>query len=873
MKASRLFRTDRPLRGDTGVTRQQPIDEAAWIWRAGCDNWGGAKFTDTRTTPEALGRAPQCFLRFRNDFVSHGGSGALELDVSADERFILLLDGEEIGRGPNRGLPNRWHCHAYRIEGLGAGHHRLEAVCWQIGEHAPLAQLSIRGGFILKASGDFDAALTTGKAPWRVATLHGTRMTDKGNSGTFGVGSQCEVSGTSIIDEEPPPEAWEDATAVRGPVDTFAGLRMQGWLAFPTPLPDMMRERMAPGAIRRGPDLIHASPACPASIPPHSTVESYWDLGGYFCAYPELRVSGGAGAKIRWGWAECLVGPDGQKRDRAEIDGKSMDKAMEDTFLPDGRGNARFTTPWWRCGRWCRITVETADAPISIESAAIVETRLPASLQAKFDWDEDIQRACERSLQMCMHEMFFDCPYYEQQMYPGDSRVQYLVATLFGEMGRRAAKNAIALYDADRRENGMMPMNCPTRGTQESFTFTCCQAMMLGDLAWNHDDQATLRARLPGLAHTLLGMEAFALPNGLVAGTPGWNFIDWEPEWKGGVPPDADSGRPNAEVNLEYLHALISGIRTAEALGEPELAAFWRGRADRLRDAIRSAFWCPEQALFASDTAHSTPRRLPCSPTSSPKTKPRAASTPLRHPPATRSSPPSRPRTRPPPPHRSPRTRLRHPAPPPAPAALATPRGCAGPQSTSATTSSRRSSSSTGPTSSSPAWTSGANASGCTAPLSLKSPTRIRGVTATAGARTRSGTCTPASPGSAATRPSTHGSWSNRSQARCPPSAPAPRPHMATSSSTSPSTMAAHAAPSPCPDSSRAHFAGRDETPAYPRAKTGLASAPETRRPARIRAGRSAWLCSLSHSPGFVSSSSGTSPRCLSLKPDALYSA
>ena len=605
MKASRIFRTDRPLRGDTGVTRQQPIDEASWIWRAGCDNWGGAVFTETRPTPETLRRGPQCFLRFRNDFAVPDGAGALELDVSADERFILLLDGEEIGRGPNRGLPNRWHCHTYRIEGLGAGRHRLEAVCWQIGEHAPLAQLSIRGGFIIKASGDFDAALTTGKALWRVAPLHGTRMTDKGNSGTFGVGSQCEVSGTSVLDEEPPPDAWEDAVTVRDPVETFAGLRMQGWLTFPTPLPDMMRERKTPGAIRRGADLLRASPASPAAIPPHSTVEAYWDLDDYFCAYPELRTSGGAGAKIRWGWAECLVGPDGKKRDRAAIDGMSMAKAMEDTFLPDGRDNARFTTPWWRCGRWCRITVETADAPLSIESVAIVETRLPASLMAKFDWDADIQRACGRSLQMCMHEMFFDCPYYEQQMYPGDSRVQYLVATLFGEMGRRAAKNAMALYDADRRENGMMPMNCPTRGTQESFTFSCCQAMMLGDFAWNHDDPATLRARLPGLVHTLLGMEAFALPSGLVAGTPGWNFIDWEPEWNYGIPPDADSGRPNAEVNLEYLHALISGIRAAEALGEPELAALWRGRADRLRAAIRSEFWCPEQALLASDTAHS----------------------------------------------------------------------------------------------------------------------------------------------------------------------------------------------------------------------------------------------------------------------------
>ena len=603
MTSQRIFRPERRSRGDTNVTPQQPLDEASWIWRAGADHWGGAVFSETRSTPETLARVPQTFLRFRCEFDAVPGADAFDIDVSADERFALFLDGAEIGRGPHRGLPNRWHGHAYHVAELAPGRHRLEAVCWQIGEHAPLAQRSVRGGFVLKASGAYDEALTTGKAAWRVAPLHGTRMTDKGTSGAFGVGSECEVRGTSVFDEEPAANAWEDAAVVRGPVHTWAGLILQGWLLFPTPLPEMMRERKTPG---RFVGETGAEP--PSAVPPHTRAEFLWDLGGYYCAYPELRVSGGRGARIRWDWSECLVGADGHKRDRAAWKGLAMRKCFGDTFLPDGRSGARFTTPWWRCGRWCRITVETADAPLTVDSVALVETRLPASLEATFEGDDPflaaLQPPCERVLQMCMHETFFDCPYYEQQMYPGDSRVQYLVATLFGDTGRRAVRNAIALYDADRRENGMMPMNCPTRGTQESLPFTCCQAMMLGDLAWNHDDPATVRARLPGLVQTLMGMEEFSRDDGLLGRTPGWNFVDWVREWPNGVPPDGDSDRPNAEINLEYLHAVLSGVRAAEALGETHLAAHWRGRADRLRGAIRAAFWCPDKALFSSDTGH-----------------------------------------------------------------------------------------------------------------------------------------------------------------------------------------------------------------------------------------------------------------------------
>ena len=620
MKHSRLFRPERPSRGNAGIKPLLPADEASWIWMPGEDHWGGAVFSATRPTPESLAGLPQTFLRFRCDFEALPDAPALELDVSADERFVLSLDGEELGRGPHRGLPNRWHAHAYAVQDLAPGRHRLEAVCWQIGEHAPLAQLSVRGGFVLKASGPYDEALTTGKAPWRVAPLVLTRMTHKGISRTFGVGSQCEVRGTCIFDEEPPEGAWRQPVVVRGPVDAWAGLRAQGWILYPTPLPDMMRERKAPGRFA-GCDA-GSAPAlrpdgengAPFVVPPHTRRVFFWDLGGYYCAYPELRTSGGAGASVRWGWAECLAGPDGRKRDRAAFEGLDMPHPFEDTFLPDGRASARFTTPWWRCGKWCRISVETADEPLAIDSVAIVETRLPVSLEAAFEapgapdgpgaLPDALQPTCERSLQMCMHEMFFDCPYYEQQMYPGDSRVQYLVATLFGETGRRAVRNAIALYDADRRENGQMPMNCPTRGTQEALPFTCCQAMMLGDLAWNHDDEATVRARFPGLVHTLMGMEAFTSSYGLLDRTPGWNFVDWVEGWPMGVPPDGDSDRPNAEINLEYLHAIISGLRSAEALGETHLAAHWRDRADHLRSAIRSTFWCPDKALIASDESH-----------------------------------------------------------------------------------------------------------------------------------------------------------------------------------------------------------------------------------------------------------------------------
>ena len=46
---------------------------------------------------------------------------------------------------------------------FGSTFHVLEAVVLRLGAVAPITQMSYRGGFALKASGAYDAKLTTGK--------------------------------------------------------------------------------------------------------------------------------------------------------------------------------------------------------------------------------------------------------------------------------------------------------------------------------------------------------------------------------------------------------------------------------------------------------------------------------------------------------------------------------------------------------------------------------------------------------------------------------------------------------------------------------------------------------------------------------------
>lgn len=601
----RIFRPERLTRGDTNVRVLQPIDEAAWIWSQGDPCW--AHDAEDAWSVEPREDVAE-FRRFRCDFPSDGSR--MTVDVSADERYMLILDGEPFARGPHRGSVSRWYYETYEIRNLTPGRHRMEAVVWRLGNHAPIAQLSWRGGFVLKADGSYDGLLTTGQANWEVARLVNTEMTDRGTSATFGAGSQCRITGESFVDESPS-AGWTRAAVVRKAVKANPyGGRVKGWMLFPSQCPDQLHQRCKPGRVVNCPqDLRH-----PFTVSAHSELDLWWDLGDYYCAYPELRTSGGKGAVVNWGWAESLTDARGNKGNRDEWQDKFFTRTLTDTFLSDGRSRAFFTTPWWRCGRWCRLTIKTEGEPLVVENVSLAETRYPLEIAASFDSDDEslrrIGEICRRSVEMCTHEMTVDCPYYEQQMYPGDSRIQLeiLNALTFDD---RMARHVMTTFDADRRSDGMVAMNFPTRGTQESATYTMCWILMFGDYMRWHDDPVFLRARMPGVRNALMNLALYENADGFLHNLPGWCFIDWVNEWRksgsyGGVAPGGgDQSGVSAIENLFYLLALQTVAEVDEALGEKHLAVHARAKADRLARALIARFWDADSGRMA-DTPDKT---------------------------------------------------------------------------------------------------------------------------------------------------------------------------------------------------------------------------------------------------------------------------
>src|SRR6202007_1934786 len=71
--------------------------------------------------------------------------------VSADNRFILYINGRRVGDGPARGDLAPWHYERFDLAPLlRNGQNLISATVWNFGLFAPVAQMSDRTAFLLE---------------------------------------------------------------------------------------------------------------------------------------------------------------------------------------------------------------------------------------------------------------------------------------------------------------------------------------------------------------------------------------------------------------------------------------------------------------------------------------------------------------------------------------------------------------------------------------------------------------------------------------------------------------------------------------------------------------------------------------------------
>jgi hypothetical protein len=554
----------------------------------------------------------------------------VRIHVSADERYVLYLDGEEIGRGPERGDVTNWFYETYRLQ-LSAGAHMLVARTWAIGGQGPVAQISVEPGFVLAADGQPAERFNTGRADWQCKVLDGYSFIDGGVTHMGFVGSRVRLDGARLCcgvetgggeDWHAPrigPQAW-DVLARYG---ELRGRRLQ-----PATLPAMVSQAVGGGKIRhvddagvetamsrqvRANDHIAAEQDAwqrllrdgePVEIPPHSHRRVIIDLDDYYCAYHGITVSGGQGGRVRLSWAEGLFvdRKGGAKGNRDEIEGKYF-RGLGDEFLPGGDGDRHMETLWWNAGRYLELAVDAGDEPLVLSHIELRETRYPLEMLSRYQADDsrlpDSFPIMFRTLQMCAHETYMDCPYYEQLMYAGDTRLQMLV-TFVSTPDDRLPRKALRMFDSSRDFQGLTQSRYPSRIAQYIPAFSLYWAAMVYDYALWRDDAAFVRSFLPGVRSVTETFLARIGDDGLPRLPEGWDWTDWVPTWTSGK---ADRG--GADVCgirtwlLVYSLGLIAQLE--RWYGEEALAERVESARRQLATRACEVFWNESRGLMSTD--------------------------------------------------------------------------------------------------------------------------------------------------------------------------------------------------------------------------------------------------------------------------------
>jgi len=541
------------------------------------------------------------------------------IHVSGDNRYRLYINGTEVCKGPARGDLANWRFETIDIaEYLRPGENLLAAVVWNFGEFKPLAQVSNKTAFIVQGNSSSEELVNTGSS-WKV-TKNEAYVPPVIRSSHTVVGLGNEVDGSKY------PYGWElmdyidnewKSPKVLGNGIPNGKFTFWDWNLVPRNIPFMehrfqrIKEVERAENIQVGEHFLEGN--SPLHIPAHQEVKILFDQTYLTTAYPEILVSGGKGSTIEISYAEALVDENGIKGNRNQTEGKTMLTYYSDKFRPDGGGERRFQPLWFRTYRYIELTVVTQDNPLIIEDLYGYFTAYPFEEKAYFrSGDPALQAIWDvgwRTARLCAGETYFDCPYYEQLQYIGDTRIQALIS-LYVANDDKLMRNAIDQFHNSLLPIGLTQSRYPCSEPQVIPTFSLIWIEMIHDFWMHRDDQEFVRKQLNGIRNVLYWYGQQIDENGMLGPMDWWNFVDWSfGPWDsqkplGGTPNGAIDGNSSI-ITLQYVHALQVASELFEAFGDQHQAGEYRQLSKSL---LRSSFqlcWSDEKGLLA-DTPEKT---------------------------------------------------------------------------------------------------------------------------------------------------------------------------------------------------------------------------------------------------------------------------
>ncbi len=564
-------------------------------------------------------------FHFRKNFELTHIPSEFIIHVSADNRYRLFVNGVPVCFGPARGDLANWHYESIDISGfLKPGKNLLAAVVWNFGEEKPWAQISLKTAFIVQGNHKAEQIINT-DASWKVIQNNSYKPYTEN---TKKLGEFIVIGPGDELDAALYPWDWEKENYQDR---QWLGVRVldQGhprgvgtdinWVLTPRLIPAMEQKFQRFASVRQTSGLSAPKGFLEGkskwTIPADQKVSILFDQSELTTGYPELNVSMGNGSRIKLVYAEALFDSLGNKGNRNIIEGKKI-KGYADLFLPDGGHERIFRPLWFRTWRYLELEIETKNEPLIINDFTSEFVAYPLAEIASFNSDQEtlnrIWNTGWRTARLCANETFYDCPYYEQLQYIGDTRIQALIS-LYVSGDDRLVRNALLQFDGSRFSEGLTQSRYPSASPQVIPPFSLFWVNMVHDYWTLRDDPDFIKTFLPGIDNVLNWFIQRIDPDtGLLGKVAYWNFVDWTDEWPwinekriGGVPLGGRFDGQSSILTMQLAYALERASALNAHYGKPEQARKYKEQAEKISRSVFEKCW-DESRQYLSDTPDKT---------------------------------------------------------------------------------------------------------------------------------------------------------------------------------------------------------------------------------------------------------------------------
>ena len=258
-------------------------------------------------------------------------------------------------------------------------------------------------------------------------------------------------------------------------------------------------------------------------------------------------------------------------------------------------GENVYMNPFRRLG--CRYLEIFAEKPIQLHKAGIVPTVYPLR-EIPFNAGSPLRQAiydvCVRTLRLCMHEHYEDCPWREQALYAMDSRNQIISGYYaFGEY--RFPRACLWLMAQDRRDDGLLAITVPSGVDLTIPSFSLHYFIEVLEYTKYSGDLSLAREIWPKLT-SVLNVFTSRMQEGLIptfTEKEHWNFYEWTDGLSGQLRIIEDA-RFDLLLNCLAVRAIDAMAELAKLCGLP----FDGAAAKEIRAAVRHRFFLPEEGVF-----------------------------------------------------------------------------------------------------------------------------------------------------------------------------------------------------------------------------------------------------------------------------------